>query len=263
VRDGADVVVRFSPKGGQSSVLTLRPWARPAGQASWSRTARPAGDRRARAAPGSARLRIARARALCLAGRPRAVVSRPAAIRRRSCSTKGKKGKALKAAKAKCAAAPKKGGGKGKASALKKGKGGKASKATAARKGKATAGKGRLPPKRRLRDARAFRASFRSRAAAIAAVGIGIGAGRAVAPDRTGPGRIVLAPADDMDMQLGGDIAEGADVQLVDRQAHRRADRAHRRFRPDDLLHQLDAMGGVSSSISRRPGWRGIRTSHG
>ncbi|PVM73843.1 hypothetical protein [Caulobacter radicis] len=48
----------------------------------------------------------------------------PAPARAAPCSTRGKKGKALKAAKAKCAAAAKKGGGKGKATA-RSGKAGK------------------------------------------------------------------------------------------------------------------------------------------
>jgi hypothetical protein len=111
-RDGSDVVVRFSPKGGQAvSAEHVLPQA-PPGYESQGR------------GPYVWPPRVA--------PRPAAPAdSAPA------CSTRGKKGKALKAAKAKCAAAARKGG---KASALKKGKGGKA-KATAGKKGKATAKK--------------------------------------------------------------------------------------------------------------------------
>ncbi|KQV62080.1 MULTISPECIES: hypothetical protein [unclassified Caulobacter] len=142
--DGGEVVIRFSPKGGQSSVLTLRQ----AGETRWS----------GELAENGASQPIVAEHVLPQAplgyesqGRgpyvwpPRvAAVSRPAPAAAPACSTKGKKGKALKAAKAKCAAAAK----KGKASSLKKGKGGKA-KATASRKGKATAKKGSTKKKRR------------------------------------------------------------------------------------------------------------------
>jgi hypothetical protein len=136
-RDGSDVVVRFSPKGGQSSMLTLRP----SGYERWSGELVENGVTQAvsaehvlpQAPPGYESQ-----------GRgpyvwPPRVAPRPAAPADSApaCSTRGKKGKALKAAKAKCAAAARKGG---KASALKKGKGGKA-KATAGKKGKATAKK--------------------------------------------------------------------------------------------------------------------------
>lgn len=145
-RDGGDVVVRFSPKGGQSSVLTLRP----AGSERWSGelvengvTQTVTADHILPQAPPGYESQ----------GRgpyvwPPRVVARPApaAASAPACSTKGKKGKALKAAKAKCAAATRKGG---KASALKKGKGGKA-KATPARKGKATAAK-KAPAKKKKR----------------------------------------------------------------------------------------------------------------
>lgn len=144
-RDGGDVVVRFSPKGGQSSVLTLRP----AGYERWSGELVENGVSQAvsaehilpQAPPGYESQ-----------GRgpyvwPPRIVARPAAAPEApACSTKGKKGKALKAAKAKCAAAARKGG---KASALKKGKGGKA-KAVAGKKGKATAAK-KAPAKKKKR----------------------------------------------------------------------------------------------------------------
>lgn len=136
-RDGGDVVVRFSPRGGQSTTLTLRP----SGYERWSGELVENGATQAvsaehilpQAPPGYEGQ-----------GRgpyvwpPRVVARSPApAAAAPACSTRGKKGKALKAAKAKCAAAARKGG---KASALKKGKGVKA-KATPARKGKATAAK--------------------------------------------------------------------------------------------------------------------------
>ena len=48
-----------------------------------------------------------------------------------------------------------------------------------------------------------------------------------------------------MDVQLGGDIAQGADVQLVDREAQNRADRSNGRAGQDDLFHELDPMGRI------------------
>lgn len=140
-RDGGDLVARFSPRGGESAVLTLRP----AGYERWAgelvengRTQAVVAEHLVPEAPPGYEGQ----------GRgpyvwpPRVVASRPdpAPV----CATKGKKGKALKAAKAKCAAAAK----RGEASALKKGKGGKA-KAVAGRKGKAAAGKGSSRKKRR------------------------------------------------------------------------------------------------------------------
>lgn len=142
--DGDDVVVRFSPKAGQASTLTLRP----TGYERWS----------GELIENGARVAVSAEHVLPQAppgyegqGRgpyvwpPRvAAVGRPAPVAAPACSTKGKKGKALKAAKAKCAAAAR----KGKASALKKGKGGK-TKATAGKRGKATAKKGSSKKKRR------------------------------------------------------------------------------------------------------------------
>lgn len=133
-RDGDDILVRFSPKVGQSSTLTLRP----AGYERWSGELVENGETMAvvaehvlpQAPPGYE----AQGRGPYVWPPRVSAPSRPAAAP--ICSTKGKKGKALKAAKAKCAAAAR----KGKASALKKGKGGKA-KTTAGRKGKATASK--------------------------------------------------------------------------------------------------------------------------
>lgn len=135
-RDGDDIVARFSPKDGESSVLTLRP----AGDERWSgRLAENGADVAVvaehllpQAPPG---YETERRGPYVWPGAQRVVASRsaPAAP---ACSTKGKKGKALKAAKAKCAAAAR----RSKGSAVKKGKGGKA-KATAAKRGKATASK--------------------------------------------------------------------------------------------------------------------------
>ena len=136
-RDGGDVIVRFSPRGGQSTTLTLRP----SGYERWSGELVENGATQAvsaehilpQAPPGYEGQ-----------GRgpyvwpPRVVARSPAPVAAApACSTRGKKGKALKAAKARCAVAAKKGG---KASALKKGKGGKV-KATTGKKGKATAAK--------------------------------------------------------------------------------------------------------------------------
>jgi DNA invertase Pin-like site-specific DNA recombinase len=81
-----------------------------------------------------------------------------------------------------------------------------------------------------------------------------IGGGGAVPPDRTGPGRIVRAAAHDMDVQLGRDIAQGPDVQLVDRKAQRRPDRSHGGSGQDDLFHQLDAVSGVQLLELAQPG---------
>lgn len=142
--DGDDVVVRFSPKVGQASTLTLRP----SGYERWS----------GELVENGARVAVSAEHVLPQAppgyegqGRgpyvwpPRmAAVSRPAPVAAPACSTKGKKGKALKAAKAKCAATAR----KGKASALKKGKAAKA-KATASKRGKTTAKKGASKKKRR------------------------------------------------------------------------------------------------------------------
>lgn len=135
-RDGAEVVLRFSPRGGQSSVLTLRP----AGETLWSGQLVENGVSQ----PVTAEHVLPQAPAGYEAqGRgpyvwPPRAAPRPAspAPSAPACSTRGKTGKALKAAKAKCAASAR----KGKAAALKKGKGGKA-KATTGRKGKAKAGK--------------------------------------------------------------------------------------------------------------------------
>lgn len=138
-RDGDTIVARFSPKGGQSSTLTLRP----AGYERWSGELAENGASLAvvaehvlpQAPPGYETER--RGPYVWPGAVQRVAVSRPEPAAP-ACSTKGKKGKALKVAKAKCAAAARK---SGKGSAARKGKGGKASKATAAKRGKATAKK--------------------------------------------------------------------------------------------------------------------------
>lgn len=146
-RSGADLVVRFSPRGGPSTVLSLSP----AGATRWSGNLHEAGvdqtviaDREAPPSlpPGY----VIQGRGPVIWGAPRAAPARSTPARAAVCSTKGKTGKALKAAKAKCAAAAKKSGAKGKAVA--KGKKGSKAKATPARKGKATASKKKAPAKK-------------------------------------------------------------------------------------------------------------------
>jgi hypothetical protein len=142
-REGDDIIVRFSPRGGQSSVLTLRS----SGYERWT----------GQLAENGAAIAVVAEHILPQAppgyegqGRgpyvwpPRVAPSRPTADAAPACSTRGKKGKALKAAKAKCAAAAR----KGKASTLKKGKGAKA-KAVTGKRGKATVKKGSSKKKRR------------------------------------------------------------------------------------------------------------------
>jgi hypothetical protein len=147
VRDGSDLVVRFSAKAGQSTVVTLHP----AGETRWTGNLVEAGAAQAvvaerEAPPSLPPGYVIQSRGPVIWGAARAAAPRSAAPAPVACSTKGKKGKALKAAKAKCAVAAKKGGSKGKATASK-GKGGKA-KATSARKGKATASKGKSSAKK-------------------------------------------------------------------------------------------------------------------
>lgn len=130
-QDGEQITARFSPRGGESAVLTLRP----AGYEVWA----------GQLYENGSSVSVQAERILPQAppgyesqGRgpyvwpPRVAASRPAPAAPAVCSTKGKKGKALKAAKAKCAAAAKK---KSKASAGKTSK----AKAAPARKGKSKA----------------------------------------------------------------------------------------------------------------------------
>lgn len=127
-RDGAGLVARFSPRAGQSSTLTLRPL----GEASWTGELVENGQTQAvvaeHAVPQAPPGYEGQGRGPYVWPPRAAAPSRPASAP--ACSTKGKKGKALKAAKAKCAAAAKK-----KGAAVKKGKAGKA-KATAKKRKK-------------------------------------------------------------------------------------------------------------------------------
>jgi hypothetical protein len=145
-------LARFSPRPGQLATLDLTP----RGDGSWSGKLNENGVE----TPVVAR-RVAQAtlppgyvptgRGPVIWGAPRAAAPRVVAeapAKGPACSTKGKTGKALKAAKAKCAAAAKKSG-KGKATTAK-GKKGKAvaSKGKGSAKGKATA-KGSSKKKKR------------------------------------------------------------------------------------------------------------------
>ena len=149
-RTGQNLIVRFNPRPDQTSVLTLTP----AGETRWSGNLYEAGatqtviaDREAPPSlpPGY----VVQGRGPVIWGAPRAAPVRAAPAKAPVCSTKGKTGKALKAAKARCAALAKKGGSKGKAVA--KGKKGSKAKATPARKGKATAKKAPARKKPNLR----------------------------------------------------------------------------------------------------------------
>jgi len=147
-RSGSDLVVRFSPRGGQSTVLTLSP----AGSTRWSGNLYEAGANQTviadrEAPPSLPPGYVIQSRGPVIWGAPRAAPARSAPAKAPACSTKGKTGKALKAAKAKCAAAARKSGGKGKAVA--KGKKGSKAKATPARKGKASASKKKAPARKK------------------------------------------------------------------------------------------------------------------
>ncbi|ATC33706.1 hypothetical protein CA606_15940 [Caulobacter vibrioides] len=139
-QDGDLIIARFSPRGGDSAVLTLRR----AGYEFWSGELYESGSSLAvqaeRILPQAPPGYEAQGRGPYV-WPPRVAASRPAPAAKAVCSTKGKKGKALKAAKAKCAAAAK----KTKASAGKKGK----AKATAARKGKGKATAAKSAKKKR------------------------------------------------------------------------------------------------------------------
>jgi hypothetical protein len=116
-RSGEAVVVRFSPLAGQSAVLTVNP----VDEMRWSGALVENGVSRAVVAeqqppPSLPPGYVVRTRGPVV-WPPRAAPSRPAPVP--TCSTKGKKGKALKAAKARCAALAKKSA-KGKATAKRK-----------------------------------------------------------------------------------------------------------------------------------------------
>ncbi|MCK5909111.1 MAG: hypothetical protein KAG62_04100 [Caulobacter sp.] len=129
-REGDQIVARFSPRGGESAVLTLRPAADEVWSGELVENGSSVAARAERILPQAPPGYESQGRGPYV-WPPRVVASRPAPVAAPVCATKGKKGKALKAAKAKCAAAAK----KSKASATKKGK----AKATAVRKGKAKA----------------------------------------------------------------------------------------------------------------------------
>ena len=63
-------------------------------------------------------------------------------------------------------------------------------------------------------------------------------------PDRIGPQGVVAATADDMDVKLGRDIAQGGDVQLVDGRIAQGAQFTHQGAGADDLLAQKGALVG-------------------
>lgn len=143
-RSSGELVARFSPRSGQTATVTLRPL----GDGGWSGSLNengvdtPVTVRRVAQAvlpPGYApagRGPVIWPRPVAAA--PRVVAEAPARVP--ACSTRGKKGKALKAAKARCAAVAKKSGkGKGAAVKGKKGKHGPALRGKTSAKGKATA----------------------------------------------------------------------------------------------------------------------------
>jgi hypothetical protein len=148
-RSASGFLARFSPRGGQLATLDLTP----RGDGSWSGKLNENGVE----TPVTAR-RVAQAtlppgyvpvgRGPVIWGAPRAAprIVAEAPARAAPCSTKGKTGKALKAAKAKCAAAAKKSG-KGKATTAK-GKGGKG-KAVTSKKGAKPKGKAATTKKKK------------------------------------------------------------------------------------------------------------------
>lgn len=144
-RNGADLVVRFSPKGGQSSILTLRP----RDDTHW--VGELVEDGRTQTVVAEHLLPQAPAGFVAQGRGPYVWPPRVAAVSRSAeaapaCATRGKKGKALKAAKARCAAAARKAG---RGATLRHGKGGHHAKAAAGHRGKASLGKKGGAKKRR------------------------------------------------------------------------------------------------------------------
>lgn len=144
---GERLVVRFSTPMGQASMLTLQPddatrWSGALYEAGASRMV--VADREAPPSlpPGY----VIQGRGPVIWGAPRAAAPRPAPAKPITCSTRGKTGKALKAAKARCAALAKKSGAKAKAPVK-----GSRAKATPPRKGKAPAKKAPARKKPNLR----------------------------------------------------------------------------------------------------------------
>ena len=152
-RSTGDFLTRFSPRPGQLTTLDLRSrgdggWA---GKLNENGVEIPVTARRVAQATLPAGY-VAQGRGPVIWPRPLSSAPRAAAPERAaSCSIRGKKGKALKAAKARCAAVAKKGG-KDKASAVKGKKGAKgkavAGKGKSSAKGKATAKKSAKKKKR-------------------------------------------------------------------------------------------------------------------
>ncbi|MBU4433706.1 MAG: hypothetical protein KKC14_04730 [Alphaproteobacteria bacterium] len=145
-RAGQTIVFHFNPRPDQTSVLTLTPAAGPR----WSGSLYEGGVNQAvtaerEAPPSLPPGYVIQGRGPVIWGAPRAAATSRSVSAPATCSTKGKKGKALKAAKAKCAAVARKGG---KAATLKSKKGSKA-KATPAHKGKATASKKKSSAKKK------------------------------------------------------------------------------------------------------------------
>ncbi len=133
-RSDQDLVVRFSPRADQALVLTLRQ----IDEARWSGELKDGAATLAvvaerEAPPSLPPGYVVQSRGPVVWGAPRAASSRSTAV---ACSTKGKKGKALRAAKAKCAAIAKKGGSKAKALKSKKGSKAKATAKTSRKKHK-------------------------------------------------------------------------------------------------------------------------------
>jgi len=146
-RSSGDFLTRFSPRAGQLATLALRP----AADGGWSGRLNENGVETAVTARRVAQAvlppgYVAQGRGPVIWPRPATAappVVASAPTKAAACSTRGKTGKALKAAKAKCAAAARKGG-KGQASAVK----GKRGKAVASKgKGKGSA-KGKATGKR-------------------------------------------------------------------------------------------------------------------
>jgi hypothetical protein len=151
-RSDSGFLARFSPRAGQLATLDLTP----RGDGSWTGKLNENGTetlvtarRLAQATVPAGYVPTGRGPVIWGArpAAPRIVAEAPA--KAPACSTRGKKGKALKAAKAKCAAAARKAG-KGKATAAKGKKGGKGKAVTSRKaKGKGKAAKGSSRKKRR------------------------------------------------------------------------------------------------------------------
>lgn len=150
-RSDSGFLARFSPRAGQLATLDLTP----RGDGSWTGKLNENGAeilvtarRLAQATVPAGYVPTGRGPVVWGArpAAPRIVAAAPA--KAPACSTRGKKGKALKAAKAKCAAAARKAG-KGKATAARGKKGGKGKAVTSRKGAKGKAAKGSSRKKRR------------------------------------------------------------------------------------------------------------------